>query len=375
MADSGQSPVSPGAGLSSSMAPAKLAAQTSTAPPAPDDQSYDDDGDVDMWNGGGEFRVLEADPDIDSTLGDDSDSFTTSLNSLVTHYKFENGRRYHAYHDKKYALPNDDAEVQRLELQHRIWHLCLSGRLHLAPLPKEIGSALDLGCGTGAWAIDFAELHPECHVIGTDLSPIQPTMVPPNVEFLIDDFTNPWLYPSRFNYIHSRMITIAHLNWAKLIDECWRNLEPGGWVEFQEYSGTFRCDDGTFSRAPDLQKWDGAMQEACEKIGIDLTAVMRVDQLFQDRGFVNIQSAHTKWALGTWPKGAREKEIGRLFARNIISGAEGLSTRLLTKVLGWPIEKVNAAVNAAENDIKAGKAHCYFGIEFKWAQKPFDAHD
>lgn len=29
-------------------------------------------------------------------------------------YKFEHGRRYHAYQDGKYALPNDDEEITRL---------------------------------------------------------------------------------------------------------------------------------------------------------------------------------------------------------------------------------------------------------------------
>ena len=41
-------------------------------------------------------------------------SFTTSLNSSVTDYKYEHGRRYHAYQEGKYVLPNDDAEIQRL---------------------------------------------------------------------------------------------------------------------------------------------------------------------------------------------------------------------------------------------------------------------
>lgn len=34
---------------------------------------------------------------------------------------------------------------------------------------------LDLGTGTGIWAIDFADEYPSANVIGTDLSPIQPT--------------------------------------------------------------------------------------------------------------------------------------------------------------------------------------------------------
>jgi ubiquinone/menaquinone biosynthesis C-methylase UbiE len=33
---------------------------------------------------------------------------------------------------------------------------------------------LDAGCGTGIWAMDFADSHPETEVIGVDLAPVQP---------------------------------------------------------------------------------------------------------------------------------------------------------------------------------------------------------
>lgn len=36
-----------------------------------------------------------------------SESYTTSLKSSVMNYKYENGRRYHAY-GEHYFLPNDE---------------------------------------------------------------------------------------------------------------------------------------------------------------------------------------------------------------------------------------------------------------------------
>ncbi|MGH2155860.1 hypothetical protein ACQ1ZV_14700, partial [Enterococcus faecalis] len=36
-------------------------------------------------------------------------------------------------------------------------------------------------------AIDMGDEFPEARIIGTDLSPIQTNLVPPNVEFIIDD--------------------------------------------------------------------------------------------------------------------------------------------------------------------------------------------
>lgn len=72
--------------------------------------------------------------------------------------------------------------------------LLLGGELQVPKLPKKLNRVLDCGTGTGVWAINFAEYvaarviltfkfcltdlcdseHPETHVIGVDLSPIQP---------------------------------------------------------------------------------------------------------------------------------------------------------------------------------------------------------
>lgn len=72
--------------------------------------------------------------------------------------------------------------------------MMLDGKLYTAPIPKDqkIHRVLDVGTGTGIWAIDYADEHPEVHVYGVDLSPIQPASVPPNVTFEVDDLEEPW---------------------------------------------------------------------------------------------------------------------------------------------------------------------------------------
>ena len=69
---------------------------------------------------------------------------------------------------------NQQAELERIDIKHHVFQLLCSGHLHLAPLvnPKRI---LDLGTGTGIWAIEMADQYPESMVIGIDLSPVQPT--------------------------------------------------------------------------------------------------------------------------------------------------------------------------------------------------------
>lgn len=182
---------------------------------------------------------------------------------------------------------------------------------------------LDIGCGTGAWAIEFAEAHPNTRVIGIDLSPIQPTVVPPNVEFIVDDITVPWVYDHQFDYIHSRAITIGISDWEKLADEVWKNLAPGGWVEFQEYHAPFVSDDGTIERCPDFERWNNEILGAARKAGTKLDAILQVPEVLEKRGFTSLGTASTKWPLGPWPKNRREKRLGELVVH--VSIVEGIS--------------------------------------------------
>lgn len=84
----------------------------------------------------------------------------------------------------------------------------MDGRLALAPVDDggQLANVLDVGTGTGAWAAEFAERHPEAQVFGTDLSLIQPTYVPPNCQFVNEDSEEGWAFRFPFDYIHLRMM-------------------------------------------------------------------------------------------------------------------------------------------------------------------------
>src|SRR5436305_7176507 len=174
---------------------------------------------------------IEADDDVDSALGEDLSSETTSLlptetetlSSLVTRFHFENGRRYHAFNAGQYAFPNDDEELDRMDLENQIFLMLLGGKLHHAPL-KSPQRILDIGTGTGIWAIEIADQYPSASVVGTDLSPVQPTTVPPNLKFEIDDFEGEWTFPKdSFDFIHWRLLLASVSDYPKLFRQAFEH--------------------------------------------------------------------------------------------------------------------------------------------------------
>jgi len=60
-----------------------------------------------------------------------------------------------------------------MDLENHLFNLLFDGKLHFAPLQSPM-RILNLGTGTGIWAIDVADRYPAAHVIATDLSPVQP---------------------------------------------------------------------------------------------------------------------------------------------------------------------------------------------------------
>jgi hypothetical protein len=123
------------------------------------------------------------DDDVDSAYGEDAAESTASLSSSVLAYRTVHGRTYHSERgNAHYWGANDELQNESMDMNHHVLTLALGGALYLAPLQKDIEKAVDIGTGTGVWAIDFADEHPNCKVVGTDVSLIQPSWVPPNLE-------------------------------------------------------------------------------------------------------------------------------------------------------------------------------------------------
>ncbi|OCK85384.1 S-adenosyl-L-methionine-dependent methyltransferase [Lepidopterella palustris CBS 459.81] len=311
--------------------------------------------------------------DNDSSLGDFSDelnSFTTSLSPSVTNYPTENGRRYHAFRPGVYILPNDEAELERLDIAHFMVKKALGDKLYLAPIPQNVKSILDVGTGTGIWAIEMGEIYPGAEVLGNDLSPVQPSWVPPNVKFEVDDVESPWTYTNPFDFIFSRYLCSSIADWPKLTQSVYDNLKPGGWAEFQDFDLRYYSEDGTYTPEHETSRWLNILLDLSAKNGREPNPGPLLEGWMKDAGFTNVVHRKIKLPIGPWPKDTHQKEVGLFNLVQILDGLEGFSFRLMTHILKWQPEEVEVLCAKVRNELKSKSMHAILDYHVCYGQKP-----
>ncbi|KAI9855978.1 MAG: hypothetical protein M1813_009303 [Trichoglossum hirsutum] len=290
---------------------------------------------------------------------EDGASYATSVASSVYNYRFENGRRYHAYKEGEYPLPNDEKEQDRLDLIHHLHCLILNDKLHVSPIGEIPGRVLDIGTGTGIWAIDFADEYPSAEVTGTDLSPIQPQWVPPNLTFIIDDCESPWSFSSKFNFIHARTLGGSIKDLPALLKQAYDNLEPGGWLELQEYETTSKTDDDSFPEDSALLRWIDNLNKAAATFGKPTNIAPELKQHLIDAGFAGVEDYVYKVPMTPWAKDKRLKEQGRFNQLAMLDSLQAYTLHLFTNVLGWTVEEAEVYLVDVRKELMDPKIHMY----------------
>ncbi|KAF2459599.1 S-adenosyl-L-methionine-dependent methyltransferase [Lineolata rhizophorae] len=315
--------------------------------------------------------VIEPDTsDTDSAVGSDIHSELISLTSSITDFVYKNGRRYSAYRGAKYVLPNDERESDRNDLLHHIYGIMLDGRLIIAPIGNHLKRILDIGTGTGIWAINVADEYPNAEVIGTDISPIQPSWSPPNLQFEIDNVELDWTYSKIFDLIHFQNLNACISNWPKLLKQCYDNLAPGGYLEAKETDGVTVSDDNSIPENCHLRRWEKECRGACDKLGLDTSIPWRLKDMFKDAGFVDIREQTWKMPFNAWPKDPQLKQLGRYQLVQYLDALQAYALGLLVEVQGWTKEEMEVFLVGLRSDLKNTKFHGYNVFRVVTGRKP-----
>ncbi|CZT00760.1 related to methyltransferase [Rhynchosporium agropyri] len=299
------------------------------------------------------------------------DAASRSVDSTVYEFQEENGRTYHGYKAGSYMYPNDETEIERLDRQHAMYKHAFKGRNYFAPLSKP-RSILDIGTGTGIWAIEMGDEFPNATIHGTDLSPIQPTEVPENVNFFIDDATEEdWaIAPASFDYIHTRLLLGCFDKFRDVIRKGFYYTSPGGYMESQELLPTPFCDDKTMPNDWPLIEWSKHIDQAGNLANRPVRIAHKLKRWYEEAGFVDVQEKIIRMPVNGWPKDKHAKTVGKLSEANFIEGLGGFTMAPLFRNFGWNKTEIEVFLVNVRKAISDRHVHAYFKVYVVWGRRP-----
>ena len=289
-----------------------------------------------------------------------STSYVTSIASEISRGILENERLYPQYGRHSYGMPVDEAEMDRMDLQHRKYGLVIGDRHFLAPIGDCPQSILDLATGTGIWALDVADMFPTASVLGVDIAPIQPKWVAPNCQFEIDDIEDTWTYRREsFDFIHLRDPLYVVRDWPKLMRQAYDHLKPGGWFELASVYPRAMCDDGSMPEDSMFKYICERFIEASYGMGAPLDSCLYFAEYLRNAGFVDVAEHIFKMPSSPWPKDRRLKKVGALEMTNLVEGASAFGLRVFSHAYGWTREETELAMVGFRKDVKNRNYHQY----------------
>lgn len=314
----------------------------------------------------------------DSTYSDEVSRYSTSVNSSVYDYVTRHGRTYHAYKEGRWILPNDEQELDRLDVHHHLIQKAMNDRLYFSPLPEQFaGRVLDLATGTGIWCIDFADTHPASYVVGNDLSPTMPGWIPPNVQFYVEDIEDSWTYEESdaFDFVHGRYLAGAVADWPRLMSQAYQHTKPGGYAEFQDWNTMLYSQDNSLPAESALNKFHQLACHSRNSQGFNSQPGPLLEGWMKDAGFVDVQAKKILLPLGPWPKNEHLKQVGAINHVQIMKGIEGFCYGMLTHLPEdaggpWNSDEIQVFLADFRKDMTNRKIHSVYDFYVVWGKKP-----
>lgn len=242
-------------------------------------------------------------------------------------------------------------------------------------------SGLDWTGKQSAHRSHTAAIFPDAEITGTDLSPVQPTEVPENVHFLVDDATeDDWLWnDDHFDFIRLANMTGSLPSYKDVLRKAFKHLKPGSYLECQELDPKPKCDDGTM---PPENK-DGGFSDYALHDWVELSirsgqlsdpprqfrVAHRLERWMKEVGFVDVQQRLAKVPLNRWPSDERQQRIGDWSEVNWLEALSGWSYKPFLG-LGWSKVEIEVFLVNVRRAIQDRSIHCYHDWYVVTGRKP-----
>ncbi|KAJ7633138.1 S-adenosyl-L-methionine-dependent methyltransferase [Roridomyces roridus] len=240
-----------------------------------------------------------------------------------------------------YLLPSvtdNEEEVARLDLLHNAFREYFDGGLCAFQLKNERPKrVLELGCGSGAWAIQAAIDFPEAHVVAVDISPLPaPRVLPDNMSFQFVDLKEELPFEREsFDIVHARMVMINIPNAKDVIHKAARLVKPGGLLLLDDMDDKSFLDTG----GPEVRRCFEKIMELWRMSGSDLEMGRKFQGILDETGwFSDVRVEKIGIPLGGCAHDERLNKLGlrsQLFAQRFVMTAgarlagEGLTEEMV----------------------------------------------
>lgn len=306
--------------------------------------------------------------------------------------RYVDGRAFNS-RNEAYLLPGDAEEHARLDAQHSAITLMFGG-LFPSQAQEEIEKSfkaereytkvtvLDIGTGSGVWAMALAKQFPNTDVIGLDIVPVNPSSEPPpNCRFQLGDANTDLtaqFQPGSFHMVHVRALLQGIKDYTALFQQIVRLLQPGGVLLVVEptYAGYDGGKNRILAKEPGEPgfTWFHRMftfaQQATMARNPSLCLIEKVGQLLTDMGGETWQSVQTVDAfipIGIWSTDPIERLAGDFMRQNALQAREALRSMFLSS--GLTAEDVDQFVRGLTDELTEATVQQYLKLTCTWAVK------
>jgi ubiquinone/menaquinone biosynthesis C-methylase UbiE len=262
--------------------------------------------------------------------------------------------------DVPYLLPKDTLEDQRLNYQHHALYKTISNH-YLAPLtPASTQTILDVGCGTGIWAVEMSALFPQAHVLGVDVALSSlPRPLPSTCLFVQANVLEGLPFPDgQFTYTHQRLLVAAipALQWPGVVHELVRVTRPGGWIELLEIGDTIQNAGPATKR---LLTW---LTDISRELGFEMEVLRHLGDLLKQAGCQEVEALDIPVPLGAWAG-----TTGQMMKTDVLSGYNALKDSYCPRSQ-TPPDVFEAMVQAAADEWEQNQ--CSYVFHAAYGRRP-----
>jgi ubiquinone/menaquinone biosynthesis C-methylase UbiE len=223
------------------------------------------------------------------------------------------------------------------DLQHEMLLKVLKDALYTAtpalPLDSK-ATILDVGTGTGRWAVDMARRYPAARVYGIDLRQvdIHPDTaasgclpLPANVVFETVNVMEGFPFNTgTFDFVHSRLLVGGITSWETYLANLYRITRRGGRVECIEVElmPVFRRG----CKVPAIEAWTRLSSDLLRKRNLDPECAKSLQERMTQASFSSVDERILDVPVGSWPEAVEDKAIGKLafeFDEHMIAWMQG----------------------------------------------------